>query len=115
MSFAFFRCNKYKAIILLEQICSNNSNKNSGALYLPMAKYRRNTLFIVSFGKNLQRIRKQKKISQEELTYRTDVPLSQIGRIERGTLNTGISIVYDISKALNISAKELFDFDLRKK
>ncbi|PCH92853.1 MAG: transcriptional regulator [Bacteroidetes bacterium] len=77
-----------------------------------MVKYSRNQEFINEFGKNLRKIREQKKISQEELAYRADLQLSQIGRIERGTQNTSISMTYTIAKALDIHVKELFEFEV---
>ena len=77
-----------------------------------MTKYSRNQKFIDAFGNNLRNIRKQKNISQEELAYTTDLQLSQIGRIERGTQNTSISMVYTIAKVLNMHPKELFDFKI---
>lgn len=40
----------------------------------------------------------------------SDIPISQIGRIERGEINTTISTVNAIAKALNIETKNLFDF-----
>ena len=58
---------------------------------------------------------KMKNISQEELAYDADMPLSQIGRIERGTLNTSISIIYDIAQALKLQPKDLFDFQIENK
>ncbi|MBX3255019.1 MAG: helix-turn-helix transcriptional regulator [Chitinophagaceae bacterium] len=56
-------------------------------------------------------MRKAKKITREELVYRTGFELSQTGRIERGTVNTSISHVAAIAKALNVPAAELFMFD----
>ena len=66
------------------------------------------------FGANLKRIRLAKKISQEELSYQSDLDISQIGRIERGIVNTSICVMQRISKALNIEMKELFDFEIKK-
>jgi len=34
-----------------------------------------------------------KNITQETLAYMSDIPISQIGRIERGEINTTISTV----------------------
>ena len=39
--------------------------------------------------------------------------ISQIGRIERGLINTSISSVFIIAEALNISPKHLFDFEMQ--
>lgn len=66
---------------------------------------------VKAFGKNLKRIRQAKQISQEELAYRCDIELSQIGRIERGVINTSISNVFLIAEALGIEPKELFSFN----
>ncbi len=66
--------------------------------------------FIIKFGENLQKIRKQKKLTQAQLATDLDVEISQISRIERGVLNTSIGNAYAISKALDIEIDELFKF-----
>lgn len=53
-----------------------------------------------------------KNISQEKLAELTGLEFSQIGRIERGVINTSIHNVFIISKALKINAKDLFDFEI---
>ena len=68
--------------------------------------------YIKMFGVQLQKIRLSKKMTQEALAYTSDIPISQVGRIERGEINTTISTVKVLSKALNISVKEMFDFEL---
>lgn len=50
-------------------------------------------------------------MSQEELAFKCGFELSQIGRIERGTINTSISHVAAIAKALEVPASELFMFE----
>lgn len=72
--------------------------------------YYRDEDFIKQFGLRLKAIRKSKKISQEELAFKAGFELSQIGRIERGTINTSISHVAAIAQALGISPDELFKF-----
>ncbi|MBX3238812.1 MAG: helix-turn-helix transcriptional regulator [Chitinophagaceae bacterium] len=74
-------------------------------------KYFKDDQFVKKFGDRLRKLRKTKKITQEELAYRTGFELSQIGRIERGTINTSISHVSAIARALDISPSELFLFD----
>lgn len=71
----------------------------------------KNKKFIQSFGKNLKRIRKEASLSQEDLANDADIPLSQVGRIERGEVNTTISTVYVLAEALNIKVADLFNFD----
>lgn len=74
------------------------------------SKYHRDEEFIKKFGLKLKEIRKSKGISQEELAFKCGFELSQIGRIERGTINTSISHVASIAQALEISPSELFIF-----
>ncbi len=49
-------------------------------------------------------------MSQEELSYLSELDISQIGRIERGKVNTSISILNKLAVALKIELKELVDF-----
>jgi transcriptional regulator with XRE-family HTH domain len=72
--------------------------------------YYRDEKFIKKFGLRLKELRKAKGISQEELAGETGFELSQIGRIERGEINTSISHVAAIAKALKIKPDELFTF-----
>ncbi|MDD7913195.1 helix-turn-helix domain-containing protein [Polaribacter ponticola] len=63
-----------------------------------------------AFGKYLKMLRNKANLSQEDLANDCDISISQIGRIERGEINTTISTLYVLAKALNIEVKELFDF-----
>lgn len=74
-------------------------------------KYYRDEKFIKLFGERLKEIRLAKGVSQEELAGRTGFELSQIGRIERGTVNTSISHIAAIAKALKIEPSDLFMFE----
>lgn len=71
----------------------------------------KNKEFINLFGKHIGFLRKQKGLTQEELANDADIPLSQIGRIERGEVNTTISTVYVLAKALNVNIASLFQFE----
>lgn len=70
----------------------------------------RDEKFIKNFGDNLQKIRNDKNITQERLAFTIGIEISQISRIERGVVNTSISTVKAVAKALDIDIKELFDF-----
>lgn len=48
-------------------------------------------------------------MSQEELSYKSGLALSQIARIETGKLNTSVSTVFVILQALDSEANELFE------
>jgi transcriptional regulator with XRE-family HTH domain len=72
-------------------------------------KYYRDEKFLKQFGERLKQVRKTKNISQEQLAWATGFELSQIGRIERGIINTSLSHVAKIAEALEISPAELFE------
>ena len=72
----------------------------------------RDKRFIKAFGKHLKELRIKKNLSQEDLANDSNIPINQIGRIERGEINTTISTMYTISKALEIHHKELLDFNV---
>lgn len=74
-----------------------------------------NKSFIISFGKNLRKVRTSKKVSMQTLAYIINVEYSQISRIELGKINTSISTIYEIANALEIPIKDLFDFDYLEK
>lgn len=73
--------------------------------------YIRDNKNIKLFGERMRQIRKQYNLSQEELAYRANITISQVGRIERGVINTSVSTIFTIAKVLNIHPKEFFDFD----
>lgn len=66
--------------------------------------------FVIQFGHNLRLIRRSKGLSMELLAFKADLDYSQIGKIERGIVNTTISTSNKIAKALEIPVKDLFDF-----
>lgn len=63
--------------------------------------------FIKSVGKKLREKRLSKNLSQAMLSYDANIPKSQIGRIERGEINTTIVTLLKICNALEINLKEL--------
>lgn len=62
------------------------------------------------FGQRLKELRQQKNLSQEELAWKCGFELSQIGRIERGVINTSISHASKLAEGLVVDVIELFNF-----
>ena len=62
------------------------------------------------FGDRLQKVRKSKNISQEELAAKLSVHRTYIGMIERGERNPTIRTLYKIAKALKVKAMDLLPF-----
>lgn len=60
-------------------------------------------------GNRIRDLRKKRNISQEELANEADIPLSQIGRIERGETNPTISTLFVLAQALDVELKSLVD------
>lgn len=79
-----------------------------------MKKQVRDNKLLKDFGNHLRRLRKEKNLTQEKLAFKIGVEISQISRIERGLLNTSISMAFEISKALDLDLKDLFEFDPSK-
>ncbi len=78
-------------------------------------RYIRNQDYIDAFGKNLKKIREQKKLSREKLSAYSEVEVMQIYRIETGKTNPTISTLYAIANGLQIHPKKLLDFELEDK
>jgi transcriptional regulator with XRE-family HTH domain len=73
----------------------------------------RNQKYLNAFGENLKRLRNAKGMSQEKLALATEVDYQQIYRIEHGKINTTISTILSIARALNVHPKELLNFDFK--
>jgi len=67
-----------------------------------------------SFGEHLRKLRIAENLSQEELANIIEIPISQIGRIERGEGNPTISTLYLLAQAFKIELKDLLSFDYSK-
>jgi len=73
-------------------------------------EYLKNSEYLILFGENLKKVRKSKGFTQAELANDIGIEISQISRIERGVINTSISTIYEIAKALKVDIVDLFNF-----
>jgi len=74
----------------------------------------KNKALVKAVGTRIRELRILRGFSQEELANEADVPLSQIGRIERGENNPTISTLYVLAQALQVDIKDLLDIKLKK-
>lgn len=74
----------------------------------------KNKGLVTAIGNKIRSLRIQKELSQEDLANEAEIPLSQIGRIERGENNPTVSTLYVIAKALDVELKVLVDVKLGK-
>ena len=63
-----------------------------------------------AFGQHLRDVRKSKNITQEVLAHKADIAFSSVARIEAGQLNTTISTIVRLAKALDVDKSELMKF-----
>jgi transcriptional regulator with XRE-family HTH domain len=70
----------------------------------------RDVRLIRDFGTHLRAIRIKKGLSQEELANDADIPINQVGRIERGEVNPSLSTINSLAKALDVRLYELMKF-----
>ncbi len=67
-------------------------------------------LYLKKFGFNLRKIRKEHHLTMMDLAFQSDIDYRQIGRIERGEINTTLLSILRISEVLQIDIKLLFIF-----
>lgn len=62
------------------------------------------------FGQRLADIRKQKKLSQREVSYGCNIDYSKIAKIEKGQINITFKTILELSRGLEVHPRELFDY-----
>ncbi len=62
-------------------------------------------------GRKIKNIRLEKKMTQSGLASSCDIDIRTIQRIEKGTFNMSLKILYLISFSLNIKPNELINAD----
>jgi transcriptional regulator with XRE-family HTH domain len=60
-------------------------------------------------GSNIQRLRLEAKISQEELAARMDVDQAYVSRLEAGDKNPTVATLHAAAMALGVEVSDLFD------
>lgn len=75
--------------------------------------HNRDEKYIKAFGEHLRKLRLSKDMAQEELAHRCDIPLSQVGRFERGVRSPTLSTILILAKGLGVEPKALLDFKFK--
>jgi transcriptional regulator with XRE-family HTH domain len=75
----------------------------------------RNQDYVKAFGKHLKKLRLSKELTQEELSFRSGLQLSHVGRIERGERTLTVPTLYILAVALDEEPKKLLDFKFKAK
>lgn len=58
-------------------------------------------------GRNVRRIRQQRKMTQERLAFEADLDLTYVGGIERGKRNPSLLAMARIAEALSVPLTKL--------
>lgn len=61
----------------------------------------------IRLGKKIKKLRKEQKISQEELADKAGIHRTYMGKIERGESNPPMQTVNKIASALKVSLKDI--------
>ena len=67
--------------------------------------------FQLKLGKQIAKLRKQKKISQVDFAYMLDKEKQNLNRIEKGKTNPTVWSLNQIAKLLEVPIQKLFDWD----
>ena len=67
--------------------------------------------FLKALGKKARELRKENKMSQDQLAFEVGIRREQIIRIEAGSQSTGIDVLKKVADVFDIKLKELLDFD----
>ena len=65
----------------------------------------------LSFGKRLSTLRNQKGVTQEQLAEASGLSVDFLSLIERGRRAPSFKTLEQLSKALGLSVRDLFDFE----
>lgn len=77
--------------------------------------HNRNQEYINAFGKHLRILRESNNLTQEDLAAKCDIPLSQVGRMERGVRSPTLSTLLILADGLGVDPKLLLDFKFKKR
>lgn len=66
---------------------------------------------LVGIGQKIREIRLSKKLTQSGLASSCDVDIRTIQRVEKGTLNMSVKILFLISESLDVHPSELIGLD----
>lgn len=73
--------------------------------------FMRNREILQKFGQRVRELRKEKNLSQEQLSYMADLHRTYIGMIERAEKNITLINIEKIANSLKISIDDLFKFN----
>jgi transcriptional regulator with XRE-family HTH domain len=77
---------------------------------IKMACMQENNEELIILGKHVKELRKQRKLTLENLCYKNGLEPSTVARIEKGLVEPKYLTLLKLSKAFKITLSELMDF-----
>lgn len=68
-------------------------------------------LFLSAFSARVRSLRLERHMTQEELAYRAAIHVTYLSGIEQSKRNPSLRNIKKIALALDVSVKDLFDFE----
>jgi transcriptional regulator with XRE-family HTH domain len=65
---------------------------------------------LVSFGKRLRELRRERGLSQATLAERAEITSEHVSRIERALVGPSLEVMDRLAEALDVEIKALFEF-----
>jgi transcriptional regulator with XRE-family HTH domain len=59
------------------------------------------------FGRNVRKLRQQRRLTQEQLAFEAEIDLTYVGGIERGKRNPSLLVMARIADALSVPLAKL--------
>ena len=75
-----------------------------------MTKTAKTTQQDYELGRRIQKVRKQKGLTQEQLAEKIRVSTTFIGYVETGYRVPNLKMIYKIARALGVKVKDIFPF-----
>lgn len=63
-----------------------------------------------ALGDTIQKLRRERSLTQEDLADAADVNVSYLAKIENGYVNTTVRYLIKIARALHVKVRDLFSF-----
>lgn len=106
---AYFGINSSKAILSASELDNYEYEKNATEfqLFNGYSEFYFINNERIRIGSNIERIRKENGLSQNDLAIRTGLKQPNIARIEKGKYSTGIDIFSNIALVLGVDKSEL--------
>ena len=61
-------------------------------------------------GQQIERLRKEKKLSQVKFAYMLDIDKQSLNRLERGRANVSIGRLLEVANLLEVPIQKIFDW-----